>query len=122
MTKPIRRRSYLKRGSKAIRKPIPRKNKKRADANYARAYHSKVRVEFIKALQCAACWRTPSDNAHIHGSKSGMGRKGPYTDIIPLCRTCHTLYDTHKLLPSEAVVRLCADMVEEAWLNRTEAR
>ena len=105
--KPLKRKASLK-----TRKPIPKKNKKRADANYARAYGSKARVAFIKTLACGVCGTTPSDNAHIHGSKSGMGRKGPYTDIIPLCQSCHTLYDEYKLKLDPAALRLVADTLE----------
>ena len=105
--KPLKRKANLK-----TRKPIPKKNKKRADANYARAYGSKARVAFVKTLACVVCGTAPSDNAHIHGGKSGMARKGPYTDIIPLCRQCHTLYDEYKLKLDPAGLRLVADALE----------
>ena len=105
--KPLKRKASLK-----TRKPIPKKNKKRADANYARAYGSKARVAFIKTLACVVCGATPSDNAHIHGSKSGMGRKADYADIIPLCRKCHTLYDEYKIKLDPAGLRLVAASLE----------
>ena len=105
--KPLKRKASLK-----ARKPIPKKNKKRSEANYARAYGSKTRVAFVKTLACVVCGTAPSDNAHIHGGKSGMARKGPYTDIIPLCRQCHTLYDEYKLKLDPAGLRLVADALE----------
>ncbi|CAB5229892.1 hypothetical protein UFOVP1558_30 [uncultured Caudovirales phage] len=38
-----------------------------------------------------------------------MGRKADYTDIIPLCRKCHTLYDEYTLKLDPAALRLVAD-------------
>jgi len=105
--KPLKRKASLK-----TRKPIPKKNTKRADANYARAYGSHLRVALIKTLNCVVCGATPCDNAHLHGSKAGMGRKGPYTDIVPLCRKCHTRYDEYTLKLDPAALRLIADALE----------
>ena len=62
-------------------------NQKRKASAFARAYHSKERVAFVKALPCVVCHQTPSDNAHIENG--GMGRKADYTTIVPLCRTHH---------------------------------
>lgn len=38
-----------------------------------------------------------------------MGRKADYTDIIPLYRKCHTLYDEYTLKLDPAALRLVAD-------------
>lgn len=72
------RRTPLKRG-----KPLNRVNRKRRQSEFARTYHSKERVEFVKALPCIVCGHGPCDNAHIE--TGGMGRKADYTKIVPLC-------------------------------------
>jgi len=100
------------------RRPINKTNPVRKAREFARAYGSKARVEFVKALGCFQCGAAVAENAHLHGSKSGMGRKGPYTDIVPLCRTCHTRYDAYTLMPNEAQLRVTADLVEIAWHSR----
>jgi 5-methylcytosine-specific restriction endonuclease McrA len=94
------------------RRPINKVNPVRRAREFARCYGSKARVAFIKTLACVVCGATPSDNAHIHGSKAGMGRKGPYTDIVPLCRSCHTRYDEYTLKLDPAGLRLVADALE----------
>lgn len=94
------------------RRPLNKSNPVRRAREFARAYGSKTRVAFVKTLACVVCGTAPSDNAHIHGGKSGMGRKGPYTDIIPLCRKCHTLYDEYKIKLDPAGLRLVADALE----------
>lgn len=100
------------------RRPINKTNPVRRAREFARAYGSKARVKFVKALGCFQCGAAVAENAHLHGSKSGMGRKGPYTDIVPLCRTCHTRYDAYTLMPNEAQLRVTADLVEIAWHSR----
>lgn len=64
----------------------PRKNRQRQAREWPRAYGSKARVKFVSRLPCAACGyagRVPRDCAHT--VTDGMGRKGHYTTIIPLC-------------------------------------
>lgn len=102
------------------RKPIKRTavkkiNPERRKREFARTYHSKERVAFVKDLLCALCLFTPCDNAHVK-SKSGMGRKGDYTTIAALCRRCHAAYDTGKLSREElGIVERDAGKVEAAW-------
>lgn len=65
-------------------------NAKRKKSEWARAYHSEAFVRFTKAAPCAADGRMPSDAAHTENG--GMGRKGDWTTIIPLCsglNGCH---------------------------------
>lgn len=71
-------------GSKA-RKPVKAVNRKRRDREFERAYHSVERVEFVKSLPCRACNGAGSENAHTKDSEAGMGRKGSYRSIVPLC-------------------------------------
>lgn len=72
------RKSPMKRGGRI--KPV---NRKRRQSEFARCYHSRERVAFVKALPCLVCRRGPCDNAHIE--TGGMGRKADYTKIVPLC-------------------------------------
>lgn len=70
------------------RKPVRKVNVKRRQSEFARCFHSKARVQFVKQLRCAGCGNGgPCDNHHIRND--GAGRKADYTQIIPLCRDCH---------------------------------
>lgn len=82
--KQLRRKTSLRPKVANHRKTRP----KRKPSEFARIYGSTERVEWIQARPCVSCGRIPSENAHIP-SKSGMGRKGDYTNIIPLCTVCH---------------------------------
>lgn len=138
MTPP--RSSYLKR-----RKPLPKStsfakrggkprptNPARRKKAFARAYHSKERVAFVKSLGCVYCTAISpffgiatagtSHNAHTEGG--GMGRKGPYTSIIPLCASHHRCYDEW-LAPLDderlrAAIESAAPEVERRWLSSRE--
>ena len=65
-------------------KPI---NPKRRQSEFARTYHSKARVAWVKAQPCVVCGNTPSENAHV--DNGGAGRKAGYQHIVPLCATHH---------------------------------
>jgi hypothetical protein len=89
----LERKTPLKRGGRL--KPV---NRKRRTSEFARCYHSKERVAFVKSLPCACCTDrlTGCDNAHTRNG--GAGRKGDYTTIVPLCRGargCHRLHHDH---------------------------
>ena len=116
------RRTPLKRQGKP--RPVNRKRKAR---EFARAYGSTARVEFVKALPCANCGIVGySQNAHTENG--GAGRKGPYTSIIPLCgphgfpgfiyEGCHARWDRHEIpttLDREFAAQATAEHVEAAW-------
>jgi hypothetical protein len=86
-TSPIRRRARLK-----SRKRVKARNPKRRAAQFARAYGSEDRVEWIKAQRCLTCGdHGPSQNSHLR-SRAGAGRKGDATKVIPQCNPCHDLY------------------------------
>lgn len=76
-------------GGKMPYSSIPASSKKprrkpRKPSEFARIYHSKQRVEFVKSLPCAACGVVGySENAHIE--TGGMGRKADFDKIVPLC-------------------------------------
>src|SRR4051794_28169993 len=85
-----------------------RRNVENAADAFARSFLSLERVGFVKARPCAACGiRGHSENAHLLGN-DGARRRGPYTEIGPLCGwhrdprgsgklvSCHRLYDTER--------------------------
>lgn len=112
---PIRRLTPLARG-----KPPKQRNAKRRRSEFARCYHSKARIRFVASLPCAADGnddrRIPRENAH--SQNDGMGRKGHYTTILPLCHRCHHKQHQSGWLAigmSEEGRRRAAERTEELW-------
>lgn len=113
------------------RKPLRKVNPKRKASEFARCFHSRARVRFVKALPCVYCAGLspfiaavagPSDNAHT--VKEGMGRRGHYSTIVPLCRSHHRRYD-ERLKPFDAAevreaIASCAPRIEAAWQKYAE--
>lgn len=106
---------------KATKRPKAR-NVKRQKKNFAEAYHSKERVEFVKSRGCM--WGPfdcdgPIDNAHTESGKS-MGKKGPYRSVAGMCRSHHTRYDLrqHPFHCSQirGMALIEADNTQLAWL------
>ena len=85
--------------------------KPRSAAEFARIYGSEERVGWIKARWCIKCGKTPCENAHLP-SRSGMGRKGDYTPIVPLCHTCH---EAKVYMANPAWWRSVAAWTERLW-------
>ena len=120
-------RKPLPRSTKPIaRSGRPKPNPKRKVASFSRQYGSLERVLLIKSLPCAACGVVGfSSNAHLLGNDGGS-RKGPYTEVGPLCESrgevvgCHPMYDEHQ---GEFAARFpafnpaeVAEETERAWL------
>lgn len=82
------KRTPLKRKTKLVAKTKP-KAKKRTTSDFARVYGSKARVEWVKSQPCVACHSGPCENAHI--KSGGVGRKADFTQIVPLCASCHRI-------------------------------
>lgn len=125
------KRSPLKPRTSRIQRSALRRPKKRKPSEFARIYGSRERVRWVKSLPCLVCaslirpelLSSQSDNAHTEGD--GMGRKGHYTTIIPLCRSHHERYD-RRLFPLDAEpvrdrLRNAAGDVQRAWLALSEA-
>ena len=114
---PIKRKKPLKRSRpRAV-------NATRKAREFARCYHSEERVRFVKTLPCVACLPSrvptePSENAHIP-SRSGVGRKGDYDQIVPLCRPHHSvLHETVPLVFEDTYyvnLAFCAVATEARW-------
>lgn len=114
-----RRLSELKR--KVRVKP---RNPKRRQSEFARAYHSKERVEWVKSLPCCVCSTVPSDNAHV--GNGGAGRKAGYESIVPLCREHHR--ELHNIGIQSFNERhwiwlhIVADTTQAVWLAQEAAQ
>ena len=69
------------------RSGIKRVNRKRRARNWARAYHSEERVEFVNAMPCCACGVIGyTENAHVPPKgEAGTGYKADAKWIVPLC-------------------------------------
>ena len=111
---PLKRKTAMKKSSKPKAKP-------RSRIDFMRIYGSKVRVEFVKRLPCTACNGGPSENAHI--KSGGMGRKADYTDIIPLCKKCHSLQHSRgwkALGLNQMLLEAAALRTQWLWVTRAE--
>ena len=95
------------------------RNAKRKASEFARCYHSKERVEFVKSLPCFATGiRGKSDNAHVtRDGSEGMGRKGGYRCIAPLTREAHRLWDTNPVRFTERYGEFDGEAMA-AWTQR----
>lgn len=117
---PLKRKTRLT----STAKPKPRKRikaKPRTGIEFARVYGSKRRVEFIKNLHCIVCFALPSENAHI--TSGGMGRKADYTQIVPLCASCHRKQHDKgwsALGWDEAHLQYAAAKIQHHWATRVE--
>lgn len=117
---PAARKPMARGGSITRHTPMKKRNAKRRASQFARCYHSRERVRFVKSLGCcirhvAPCRpKDPIDNAHTE--KDGKGIKGPYQSIAPLCRSHHRRYDEYTL-PGEwrVLVEQAAVEVETLW-------
>lgn len=101
--------------TKTVRKPVKKRNAKRAKANHERAYGAKR--DWIADQPCAVCGHlAPSDPAHTKGD-GGIGHKSSAKYLIPLCRSrllARAVEQTHR--PSKGSVFVRQRVVEE-WLD-----
>lgn len=86
----------MKRTQLRRKTPMKKVNPERRARERERAYGPPERREWIQRQPCSVpgCTNRPSVNAHVdrEGDPSGMGRKGDYTQIIPLCQPHHAEY------------------------------
>lgn len=66
---------------------VKARNATRRAKNWARAYGSPERVQFIASLPCCVCATIPSQNAHV--GRNHMQYKADASSIVPLCAACH---------------------------------
>jgi hypothetical protein len=112
----------------ARRTPVKKRNPKRRASEFARSYHSKARVEFVKGLPCvtpdAFCWGG-IENAHVGGKGAGTGRKADSDQTAPMCRYHHRdVFHRYgaRFLEREFGINLeaAAAATETAWLRHTQ--
>lgn len=123
---PLTRTAPLRSGGRALtrRKRLNPVNRERRAAEFARCYHSKERVEWVKGWACVSCGKPgPSDNAHVlHDGTRGMGRKAGFACIAPLCRNCHEDFDQGRMsLRRSLDCYVGAGLVQERWLAHLAA-
>lgn len=99
---------------------IKPRNPSRKAANFARAYHSDERVQWVASLRCACgCGVTPCENAHTESG--GTGRKADYDTIIPLAKKCHAVQHAKgwgAIGLNQGEARDIARQVERMWGRR----
>lgn len=108
--KPLRR-------SKGVRRVGPKR-----EAKWLAAYGSPARVAFVKRLPCAWCATTRAERRNCHlPTRSGMGMKGPYTAVVPMCDDCHAKLDGRaRPRPTETELETfwhIASQVQADWLD-----
>lgn len=111
-------RKGIKRGG-----PVKKVNRKRKASEFARCYHSKRRVSWVKGLPSVVSGESPCDNVHVRGD--GAGRKAGYEYIIPLTRAEHR--ELHQI-GARSFERKCkvfllmeAARTMSAWLNAADS-
>ena len=93
-------------------------NPKRRARAFAESFHSHERCNWVSDRGCIICG-CHAVNAHIP-SHSGMGKRGPYTAIVPLCNVHLRELDEGDGMPAfEAKYRVnlaaLAAATETAW-------
>jgi hypothetical protein len=105
---------------------MPRVNRARKASEFVRAYGSRARVRFVKALPCCYCvalsplfGRTDGSSHNAHTEGDGGSHKASYTKIVPLCASHHRRFDEHQFpFDTEvvrALVRACCADVQAKW-------
>ncbi|HHQ1424422.1 DUF968 domain-containing protein [Acinetobacter baumannii] len=78
---------------------------------------STKRLNEIRALPCVRCGYPHSQAAHSNFSEHGKGKGIKASDAftVPLCHTCHFLFDTYQL-----GTRQESEALFDGWLEKTE--
>ena len=98
---------------------MKRSNPKRRKSEFARCYHSKERVAWVKTLPCIACGSLLGENAHY--DNGGMGRKSDYTHIVPLCGGWYRDKENYRLGCHMMMHHLGRDWLEKKYSLDLEA-
>ena len=100
-------------------KTTKQRRKERSEERFARQFHSKERVEWVKSQPCHVT-RQKGNIVNAHMKSRGSG--GTYADIVPLDWTVHFDFDTmpaqkfeQKYKYSKKLVRKAAWFYNEAW-------
>jgi hypothetical protein len=100
------KRTPLKPGKPPERKaPLKASNPARKRKRYAEAFGDYADV--IRGLPCCVCQAPPPSDPHHVRSRGAGGTK---RDLIPVCRTCHTLIHSGHGPDRESLARVAADL------------
>lgn len=110
-TKPLKRKT-----------PVKKRNAKRRESEFARCYHSRERVAFVKSLPCAAkSWECRGAIHNAHTATGGIAWKAAASTIAPLCATHHERFDQYRVPFNDPLnrllIRAAAARTESLWLE-----
>lgn len=89
---PLRRKGWMKRGRKGLRRYTALKAKNEERLAERRAKTDGPQAAYCRAAACYACGAPPpSDPEHVRTRAAG----GLDRDTVPLCRTCHRYRHDH---------------------------
>ena len=91
-------------------------------------FHSVKRIEFFRHLPCEVTGKQGHGNiVNAHTAGGGVGRRGPYTSIVPLWWTVHTDFDEisdakfeEKYGRTKQSIRDRAPYYHRMWLDHLE--
>lgn len=99
----------MKRTPLTRKTPVRKRNAKRKASEWARAYGSEERVEWVQRQPCAICGYPVCQNCHI--GTGGIGRKADADHIAPLCSDHHRELHQHGQQTFEATYGIRLDAV-----------
>jgi len=99
--KPLTRRQEIQRKNKEAQRKASaaqrrrkikskRRAKVKADAAFAKHFHSPEHLAYVHSLPCLVCGTLPVDAHHVRSKGAG----GTWRDLVPLCRIHHSEYHT----------------------------
>ena len=75
-------------------KTTKRRKKEIQDHKFRVQFHSAARIDFIRHLPCEVTRiQIYGEVVNAHTKGGGVGRRGPYTSIVPLYWTVHAHFD-----------------------------
>ncbi len=109
-------------------KTIRERRKEIQDQRQRVQFHSPKRIEFFRNLPCEVTGEWSDGNVvNAHTKDGGVGRRGPYTSIVPLWWTVHTDFDEmpnakfeEKYGRTKQSVRDRASHYHQLWLDHLE--
>lgn len=119
---PLSRKTPLARSGRLARKTrLAPVNRARKAKELLRTYGPAERRDWMTHFPCLTCGHPPkSEQSHLR-SKSGTGRKGDASQIVPMCGDCHRLYPQQakwrQRFPhwTDAELQRAAQVFADAW-------
>ncbi len=91
MSRIVRRSPIRRTGKPAQRKPLPRKNAKRAAEKFVRNFNSDAYVKWTRSQPCVFCGGGPCVTAHMKARGMG-GCNGDWKQTLPVCCYCDAIW------------------------------